>query len=188
MVITSDHGEGFWEHGLAEHGNSLFNELLRVPLIVSLPGAGGGVQRRVEEPVSNIDLYSTILEMAGVAPPAGTDGKSLMRYLGPRKEESEPGWMFSESPHSGYIHGAACMRGNLKYIHQRFPRKALYDLKKDPEERVNLVARDPVHLEMRERLSRHRSVNESRRAALTQLRIEPDADTRERLRALGYVD
>jgi hypothetical protein len=80
------------------------------------------------------------------------------------------------------------MKGNLKYIHQRFPRKALYDLAKDPEERVNLVAKDPVHREMQQRLSRYRALNESRRAALTQVRIEPDAETREKLRALGYTD
>jgi arylsulfatase A-like enzyme len=79
IVVTSDHGEGFWEHGLSEHGNSLFNELLRVPLIIFLPGGRGRAPKRVEEPASNIDLYPTILEMAGVTPPAGTDGKSLMR-------------------------------------------------------------------------------------------------------------
>jgi arylsulfatase A-like enzyme len=188
VVITADHGEGFWEHGLAGHGNSLFNELLRVPLIVSLPGSGRGVRRRVEQPVSNIDLYPTLLDLAGAAPPPGTDGRSLLRYLGPGGHESEPGWVFSESPHSGYIQGAACMRGNLKYIQQGFGHEALYDLEKDPEERVNLLGRAPIHLEMEERLSQHRLVNERRRAALTQLRIEPDAETRERLRALGYVD
>jgi arylsulfatase A-like enzyme len=188
LVITSDHGEGFWEHGLSEHGNSLFNELLRVPLIVLPPGGRGEAPRRVTDSASNIDLYPTILEMAGLAPPMDADGKSLFRHLRARRGESGDGWMFSESPHSGYLQGAACMKGNLKYIHQRFPRKAFFDMEKDPEERANLVGKNPFFQVMRERLSRYRARNERRRAALELRQVEPDAETRERLRALGYVD
>lgn len=73
VVVTSDHGEEFWDHGEFEHGHSLHEELLRVPMIVSGPGFAPG---RRAEPVSLMDLAPTLLEAAGL-PVEGFEGTAL---------------------------------------------------------------------------------------------------------------
>jgi choline-sulfatase len=79
VVVTSDHGDEFGEHGIRFHARSLFNQVIRVPLLVYLPPAQGGTaQGRVDEtPVSLVDVVPTLLELARVAPPAGLNGRSL---------------------------------------------------------------------------------------------------------------
>jgi arylsulfatase len=75
VVVTADHGEEFWDHGQFFHGQSLYDELLHVPLIVRSPQGGHG--RTVGDVVSTVDVLPTILESAGF-PPATADGVSLL--------------------------------------------------------------------------------------------------------------
>jgi arylsulfatase A-like enzyme len=77
LVVTSDHGEAFGEHGTLEHGRILHKEVLHVPLLVVGPGPWQG-GRVVREPVSLMDLMPTLAEAAGVTPPPGTVGRSLL--------------------------------------------------------------------------------------------------------------
>lgn len=74
VVYFSDHGEEFWEHGGYEHGHSLYDELLRVPLILSGPGVEAG---RFDEPVSLLDVTPTVLELLDEQG-QGLDGRSLV--------------------------------------------------------------------------------------------------------------
>jgi choline-sulfatase len=78
VVFTSDHGEEFWEHANTMHGLSLFEESIRVPLIIRYPKALP-VAARVETPVELVDIAPTLLELAGIAAPYPMDGHSLTR-------------------------------------------------------------------------------------------------------------
>ncbi|MEO8448702.1 MAG: sulfatase [Gemmatimonadota bacterium] len=79
VIITSDHGEQLGEHGLSDHGNSLYIQLLHVPLVVVGPGrVPAGV--RVADPVSLRDIPATVLALAGFAGSAAMGGRSLTRY------------------------------------------------------------------------------------------------------------
>ncbi len=76
VVLTADHGEGLGQHGWLEHATQLYDEQIRVPLLVRWPGrvpAG----RRIATPVELADVAPTLLELAGVASPAPCDGRSL---------------------------------------------------------------------------------------------------------------
>jgi arylsulfatase A-like enzyme len=80
IVFHSDHGEEFWEHGGFEHGHSLHSELLHVPLaIVFPPRMSGGT--RVAPRVRTVDVFPTVLELMGLAPPRDLDGESLLPLL-----------------------------------------------------------------------------------------------------------
>ncbi|MEO8448697.1 MAG: sulfatase [Gemmatimonadota bacterium] len=82
IIVTSDHGEQFGEHGLLDHGNSLYLQLLSVPLIVVYPGqVPAGV--RVADPVSLRDLSATILDLAGLSSAGALPGRSLARFWDP---------------------------------------------------------------------------------------------------------
>lgn len=85
IVLTSDHGQMFGEHGKWSHRNSLYEEVLRVPLFIRFPGvAQAGLV--VDTPVSTIDLMPTILDLIDLPTPEGLDGESLRPYL-----EGQPG-------------------------------------------------------------------------------------------------
>src|SRR5690606_38235573 len=70
-----DHGEEFLEHGGWYHAEELYDESVRVPLLVRLPGGQGG-GRRIAQTVGLVDLMPTILELVDIAPPAGIEGRS----------------------------------------------------------------------------------------------------------------
>src|SRR5206468_277619 len=86
VVLTSDHGEEFADHGSFGHGGTLYNELIRVPLIVVLPGQTTG--RRIGDVVSLVDVAPTILDLTGTPRPADFEGRSLRRLL----EGDRLGW------------------------------------------------------------------------------------------------
>jgi arylsulfatase A-like enzyme len=140
VIFTSDHGEELWDHGGFEHGHTMYDELLHVPLAVRPPldhplRAAG---EDVSTPVSLIDVGHTLVELAGaeaLAPPAG---RSLAPWLGP--EPPAPA-----SPRTllamGVIYGApevAIIRGDHKQIrtHGREPAYQQFDLDTDPGEQI----------------------------------------------------
>lgn len=81
IVFSSDHGDMLGELGISQKWNGLYEGMMRVPLVMSLPGAGLARGHRVRRPVSQIDLAATLCELAGVSAPAGQQGVSLVPEL-----------------------------------------------------------------------------------------------------------
>lgn len=81
LLVTADHGEEFLDHANVGHGESLYQELLHVPLVLSGPGIAQG---RIERPVETIDILPTLLSAAGLDPRPGLPGKSLLTPSDPR--------------------------------------------------------------------------------------------------------
>ncbi len=82
VILFSDHGEEFWEHGGYGHGLTLFDEVLHVPLILHLPTDAVKPQR-IGAQVSLVDVFATLLDLTGVPLPEGTDSESLMPLIAP---------------------------------------------------------------------------------------------------------
>ena len=76
VVITSDHGEALGEHGSIGHGTSLYEEMIRIPLVIKPGHRGGPVPQgdQISGPLESVDVFATILDHAGVGTPARTDG------------------------------------------------------------------------------------------------------------------
>ncbi len=175
VVATADHGEAFGEHGEESHSLFVYDVTLRVPLILRGPGIGGG--QRVGGPVSLLDVAATILDLTGGDGP-GLPGSSLLR-------EGTPAPIYAETLAPQLDFGWSDLRawreGELKVI--RAPRPELYDLKADPGETHNLSAERP---EVSERMLAR--LTEALRTGGEKEAGQPEnADTAERLRALGYV-
>lgn len=195
IILTSDHGEGFWEHGVAEHGTSFFDEQIRIPLIVVPPGGRTREPAEIAHPVSNVGVFATVLDFAGVLPERGVHGQSLLRLLHPdglTRWDQVPDWIFSESPHSGDIHAAAALSSDgKKYVrHQKsdlHPEEMLFDLAADPIESDNLADESPRLEAYRLLLQEHTDMNRAALAASDQETVDVDPETLERLRALGYI-
>jgi tetratricopeptide (TPR) repeat protein len=180
VVLTSDHGEALGDHGEATHGVFAYEATLRVPLVVWAPGL---LQPRVvEQPVRHVDVLPTVLDLLGVAPPAGLPGQSLRPLAVGGSQGVEPSYF--EALSSSLDRGWAPLRGvraaGLKYVDLPIPE--LYDLASDPGESHNLAAARAADLErLRARLVRLR---EQERAVA---RVAESRETLERLRTLGYV-
>ena len=139
VIITSDHGEAFGEHAQHKHGYELWEELIRVPLLVQVPGAE---PQRIDQPRSHVDLAPTILELMSLPPAAGLRGKSLVPELFGAPPERR--LVIADLPRDDLQdRRRAIIDGDLKLIafgdDERF---ALFDLAADPHERRNLVWRD----------------------------------------------
>jgi arylsulfatase A-like enzyme len=138
IMLTSDHGEAFSEHDMVRHGFELWEELVRVPWIVHIPGVA---PRRVDVRRSAIDLAPTVLDFLGVPTPAGTlRGRSL------RSELLDPAIVPAARPifidmEAGPYNAErlAYINDDLKLITSNMKPIGLYDLKADPGERVNLT-------------------------------------------------
>ena len=200
IVVTSDHGERFREHGGHAHGPDLYDELLRIPLIAAGPELPAGLERT--EQVSLIGLAPTLLELAEVAVPDCFSGGSFLPLLQGRSGAGES-HVFSEAMHSGGRQSRvgvpdryrvmSCRTPDWKLIRdEQGPAEELYDLAADPGEKVNLIGERPnVADELRreldrhaEEVARHASRFSGRRAAGV---AAEDDEVRRRLAALGYL-
>jgi hypothetical protein len=146
VVFLADHGEEFLDHGLWLHGRSLFDELIRIPLVVKFPG-GRGAGTRVAGQVQGIDIVPTVLEAMGVALPQGLPGQPLQRSLG---GDPPPRPAFAEISHRGFVaHGVRSEQE--KYIRRFSPDddELLFDLRRDPGEQANVAAGRPERVRLR---------------------------------------
>ncbi len=74
LAVTADHGEELWDHGAFEHGHALYGELLRIPLLLRSPGIDAA---RIGDLVQHVDLFQTVIALAGASPPEGSRGRTL---------------------------------------------------------------------------------------------------------------
>jgi len=140
VIFLADHGEEFWDHGGYEHGQSLYDELLRVPLIVEAPGLP---PTRVEQPVSLLDVVPTLVHLTG-AEPLPTDGVDL----GPAMRGDRAAQKALVERDIGFgrlLYGNTqwgTLRGAEKYVtHDGVER--LFRVDRDPDEQVDLLKGHP---------------------------------------------
>jgi tetratricopeptide (TPR) repeat protein len=178
LAVTSDHGEGLGDHGEQEHGIFLYREALHVPLVLRLPG-GAGAGTRLKGPVAQVDIPATLLDLAGL-PADGMDGASLRGALGTGAAVARTVYSETLYPryHFGWSDTYAATESRFRFI--RAPRPELYDLANDPREKENIAPARPQALaSMSAWLDKVVGGVTAPEAV--------DAETREKLAALGYV-
>ncbi len=152
IVVVSDHGEEFYEHGGFDHGHSLYDELIHVPLLFIVPGMTGGVT--ISSQVSTMDVMPTILHLLGIRQSQGIEAqlrgrKNLAEYF---TNPAGPGSdVYSETDYRGYTHKRSIRTADgWKYIMTlESGAEELYNLNTDTKEKTNLIG---VELEIAETL------------------------------------
>jgi arylsulfatase A-like enzyme len=184
VVLTADHGEEFLDHGGVGHGGTLYNELIRVPLIVKTPrGTATGVATAA--PAALVDVFPTVIGAVGVPPPAALRGRDRLvaaAAAGKRRVWSESDW--------GRLR--AGMDASFKLIlNVDNLQEGFYDLGGDPGESRNLI-----RMRYRPRLGKGYAAlrtefdawqAEMARASFAAPTVALDDEAAQRLRALGYL-
>ena len=186
IIVTADHGEAFGEHDQMYHGMTLYEEVLRVPLIIKYPVTSyrqGVVARKV----SLVDLFPTVLSFLDYPIPSGIDGEVL--------DNSEHPIIAENYPYSVNVmlYGKRFMR-NLKAIYEGKEKfiwasnafNELYDLEKDPGEQENLIAKSPPKAQVMQKMLQKYAVSITP-SKVKRETVKIDKSTEEKLRALGYV-
>lgn len=179
VVVTADHGESFQEHGRLTHGTHLYDELLRVPLIVAGPGIAAG---RDERPAQGIDLYPTIARVLGLPAPGDVAGHDLLgseRADGVVSETS-----LGVGPNGARTDLVSWRTPTRKLVHApEHERFELYALDADPGERTDVWMRAPDGAPLAQSLAAWRDAAPAPPAVAAD-----DAPAlADKLRALGYV-
>ncbi len=196
IIFLSDHGEEFMDHGAWEHGHSLYNELIHIPLIVKYP-ENRKSGKSSHEPVSIVDILPTILDLKNIQtkPPVEFDGISLLKAGKGKAYRNRivSSFLASSALRNGIPEKIALISGNYKYIHNKkmgphdleaFLIKPpelgeeLFDIFSDPNERFNIIEIHPELVAQFVSYFRDLSLKSGKRGFLKELE--------ERLRSLGY--
>ena len=183
IVVTADHGEGLDQHREDGHGIFLYDDTIRVPLVIHAPGADCA-GRVIPDQVRTMDVAATVLELAGAAEPSLGLGGSLvplMRGIGPAPDSVA----YCESIKTKLFYGGSGLKAirtrNAKFVWA--PRPELYDLARDPGETRSLP-------DDADRMRRFLATQVAAILSAGEATVEaanPDAETLEALASLGYL-
>lgn len=187
ILVVADHGEALGSHGEPTHGIFVYNPTILVPMILKLPG-GEAAGRTVDSDVSQVDILPTILDYMGKKPVRGLHGRSFLPSVR-GAAMGAPRTLYFETclPENSFgwsaLYGFA--RGDMKYI--QAPEPELYDLKADTDELKNLAGVDSSAL--KEAAGRFAALwrDITPHGAPQSSGVELDAESAQRLRALGYI-
>ena len=186
IIVTSDHGEHFGEHGLLWHRTSLYDPLIRVPLIVKRPGQINGT--RIKHLVQLHDIGPTVLRELQIPVPNNASDGDL--YNGRKEAFAElyyDDWIVKEHGTQYKKNLFAYEYNQKKIVRSSDGSEFLYDLSKDPEETINIDRHSPEesmrYREHMEHFLKSIPIKQSNTEA-----IELNAEERARLRSLGYLN
>ena len=183
IILTSDHGEEFNEHGVVGwHGHTLYNELLHVPLIIKGPNLES---KKIDSKVGLIDIMPTIIDIVDINIEEELQGTSLLPIS---KLERINRNIISEIP----LSSVSIQNENYKLIYKiENKEKLLFDIKKDPLEQNNIINLDNNQkiAELLEReITNWLEYNEKLSKKFKAGKVKLDENTIARLKSLGYIN
>jgi arylsulfatase A-like enzyme len=151
IVLTSDHGQAFYEHDFASHASAIFDEVMKVPLLIRAPGLSPGVEHRLAQ---HVDVAPSVLGLMGLPVHPSFQGVDLITSA---PEPKRSAYMVAQTP-LAYQYGI--VRSGFKLIYDEHERRyLLYNLTADPGEQTNIAASQPeVVQELAKRLQTWRTL------------------------------
>lgn len=193
IVVLSDHGESFLEHGRFLHTQQLYRESIHVPLIAKWPGATTAYDAVVEQPVSLVDLLPTLVDGLALETDQLFQGRSLLPIALDGRSEDRPIYAVTRGTADGWrppSPRSALRYGSWKAIYEPLAdRLVLFDVSTDPGEQRNLAAAQPlIALLLRQAVLEQTALDLGLSRSSERLEVEPlDPEVEDRLRDLGYL-
>jgi arylsulfatase A-like enzyme len=201
IVFTSDHGEEFGEHGkVAYHCHTVYDELIKVPLIVKLPHSAQA-KTRIQSQVRSIDIVPTVLDVLGLEAPRQFDGISLVPLItgkgSPGVQDESLGLpLFAVSERddaAGSLHVMSIRTNDKKlYVikkHDDIVRRMLFDLEHDPTEQNNMFSKQLTEQQiLSDSLWRQFERIKNQRECPQLQTVTVDRETKRKLEELGYLE
>jgi arylsulfatase A-like enzyme len=192
IVVTADHGDEFFEHGRKGHHRTLYEEIIHVPLVLYVPG----VQPRRNEiamPTSTVDIMPTLLGLTGLEKPAGLDGADLSGIAFGNEAEWDRETIAELYRTESLNVQVSLQREGRKVIHHFNDRLIeAYDTATDPNEVAQLDTQEGfapgLLAELATWLNDKWTAHRGRERAGLEEELPMDAETEDRLRALGYIE
>jgi arylsulfatase A-like enzyme len=193
IIIVSDHGEGLGEHNYYYHGRNVYEEQMRVPMIIRFP-RGDHAGKRVDQMVTLLDVFPSILDFLGIPELPYSSGKSFLGLIRGKTDHTreyvhyERRWYPEKKPkgttnwESGQKFGVRGKR--WKYIWHSERSAQLYDLEIDPHELNNIAPHHPDKAAAMEKELEHYKKLVKKNKVFPQ---EIDQETKEQLESLGYL-
>lgn len=140
LIVASDHGEAFGQHGEFGHNSTVYEEMIHVPLLFHAPESVGLVSSKVSHPVEMVDLFPTLADLFSLTPPQHLHGTSFLPLMLGRSTAHKDIY-FSMTNKGEWL---SVRKRNLKLISKRkafshFVPSEIFDIGKDPEEQINLL-------------------------------------------------
>jgi arylsulfatase A-like enzyme len=179
LVLLSDHGEEFWDHGSVLHSHTLYQELLHVPLIWRLPG-GQFAGRRVPALIRNMDVAPTILDLVGISPQPTFQGRSLFPLMRGDATAAMSGIAEMQTART-------LLDPPWKLVLEDGDQARLFHLTADPGEHRDLAKQEPARTAAM-RLALGKALASGTAEVRELVPGTTDEALKERLRALGYVE
>ena len=180
VVITSDHGDEFHDHGRIGHKKSLYKELLMVPLIIRAPGLDPA---RIKASTSHVDLFPTVLELLGIKSDIKFDGKSLLPLVN-KEIDSVRAFQFSELDMGMELRSHLDEKGHL-IKNTKNNKSKYFDLIKDPKEQIEVA--ESFKEEVTRRLDELKLLMKNLSRSSTSEITKESEEEIERLKSLGYI-
>ncbi|HUP22821.1 MAG TPA: sulfatase [Thermoanaerobaculia bacterium] len=188
LIVVADHGEEFFDHGGWQHSTSVFEEVIKVPLVIRLPGAGPSDGRVTDHHAEHVDVFPTVLDVLDLPVNSDIDGKSLLPYLrGEPADRLSPQISSLETrqhvvAESIALYGHKLVRTWASGRHQSL---ALYDLTNDQRETTDLTSSKPIATEALRLLLEAATFSRSLGVESDPEQLDPELAST--LRVLGYV-
>jgi arylsulfatase A-like enzyme len=184
LIITSDHGEEFWDHGEFEHGHTLRSVITQVPLIVNGPGFHGMGKKQVL--VEHVDLFQGILALAGAPSPEGTNGSNIFEVA--KQDPDTERWSLSENTLYGEPMISVVTPSHRLLLNQHNGVAALWETNESggegavvPQESQQAIA-DPILGSIRQLRGHFKPMEQVAGPKV------PSQDTFQQLKSLGYIE
>jgi len=178
VILTSDHGEEFMEHGFLWHSVSLFDEVLNVPLMIRGPGIPAGL--RIDATAGLIDIVPTALDLLGLDVPEGLDGRSLRETWASGAAPERTLLLRTNFPTGGGVRLGARTSTEKLILYPEDDRVEFYRLTSDPNEHTPMPPDENAE-GLKRRLEETLEAGKGDGVRLS-------AEEVEQLRALGYLD
>ena len=186
IVLTADHGDAFFAHGRFGHNRTLYDDMVRIPLIMKFPRSAQIAPRRIGALVETVDVLPTLFDFLGFSLPDRFEGESLWPLIS--DPQSVPGIAHQEVVlATNRLDQHAIRAGSYKYIEYMDGKQELYDVEADPAEQHDLSAEQPERVqELQTRL--HEAVDfGSVTATPPRNTIREDPAMNQLLEVLGYL-